>query len=133
MTLSFKLSNFFGFKQKRLLMKTFVEPQFVVTEVYEFQTKPNFYEDICWVSVLSYESLWVSNKSKFLWRHLFSLNLKLFTFISFKPEQILTKTFVESQFQVIYVYDFQTKANSYEDICWVSVWNCLSWRLSNKS
>ena len=130
MTLSFKLCNFLGFKQKRIPMKTFVEPQFVVTEVYEFQTKPNFYEDICWVSVLSYESLWVSNKSEFLWRHWFSPSLKLFMFISFKPEQILTKTFVESQFQV---YDFQTKANSHEDICRVSVWNYLSWRVSNKS
>ena len=31
------------------------------------------------------------------------------------------KAFVESQFEVIYVYKFQTKANSYEDICLVSV------------
>ena len=32
-------------------MKTFVEPQFVVTYVYEFETKPNSYEDICCASV----------------------------------------------------------------------------------
>ena len=31
------------------------------------------------------------------------------------------KTFVESKFEVIKVYAFQTKANSYEDICEVSV------------
>ena len=32
-------------------MKTFVESQFEVMEVYEFQTKVNFYEDICSVPV----------------------------------------------------------------------------------
>ena len=32
------------------------------------------------------------------------------------------KTFVESQFEVTWVYVFQTKANSYEDICCASVW-----------
>ena len=36
--------------------------------------------------------------------------------MSFKSEQILTKMFVESQFQVFQVYDFQTKANSDQDI-----------------
>ena len=42
-------------------------------------------------------------------------------FISFKQQRILMKTFVESQFEVIYVYEFQTKGNSDEDISWVSV------------
>ena len=32
-------------------MKTFVESQFEGFQVYEFQTKPNSYEDICWDSV----------------------------------------------------------------------------------
>ena len=35
-------------------------------------------------------------------------------------------TFVESQFEVIYVYEFQTKANADEDICRVSVWSYIS-------
>ena len=38
-------------------MKTFVETQFEVMRVYEFQTKPNSSEGICWVSVGSYISL----------------------------------------------------------------------------
>ena len=38
-------------------------------------------------------------------------------FMSFKQQRILMKRFVESQFEVIYVYEFQTKANSDEDIC----------------
>ena len=42
-------------------------------------------------------------------------------FMSFKQQRILMKTFVESQFDVIYVYEFQTKGNSGEDISWVSV------------
>ena len=42
-------------------------------------------------------------------------------FMSFKQQRILMKTFVESQFEVIYVYEFQTKGNSDEDISWVSV------------
>ena len=37
--------------------------------------------------------------------------------MSFKQKQILMKTFVESQFEDMKVYEFQTKANSYEDIC----------------
>ena len=37
--------------------------------------------------------------------------------MSFKQKRILMKTFVESQFEVIYVYEFQTTANYYEDIC----------------
>ena len=36
-----------SFKQKRILMKTFLESQFEVMEVYEFQTKANSYEGIC--------------------------------------------------------------------------------------
>ena len=36
-----------GFKQKHILMKTFVEPHFGVFQLDEFQTKPNSYDDIC--------------------------------------------------------------------------------------
>ena len=39
---------------------------------------------------------------------------------------------VNSQFEVMYVYEFQTKANSYEDICSVSVWSYVSLPDSNK-
>ena len=97
------------------------------------QTKANSYEDFCWVSVWSYVCLWVSNKIELLWRHLFSLSLKLCKFMSFKQMRILTKTFAGSQFEVIEVYEFQTKTNSVEDICWVSVWSYVSLRVSNKS
>ena len=38
-------------------MKTFFETQFEVMRVSEFQTKPNSYEGIYWVSVVSYVSL----------------------------------------------------------------------------
>ena len=37
--------------------------------------------------------------------------------MSFKQKGTLMQTFVESQFEVMYVYEFQTKANSYEGIC----------------
>ena len=47
-------------------MKTFVESQFEVRSVYEFQTKANSKEGICLVSVASYLTLQVSNKSEFL-------------------------------------------------------------------
>ena len=114
-------------------MNTFVEYQFEVIYVYDFQTKPNSYEDICWVSVWSYVSLSVSNQSEFSWTHLLSLSLKLSMFMSLKQNPILMKTFVESQFEVIWVDEFQTKANSYEHICWVSVWTYVSLSLSNKS
>ena len=40
-----------SFKQERILMKTFVAPHFEVIQLYEFQTKANFYKDISWVSV----------------------------------------------------------------------------------
>ena len=122
-----------NFKQNRILMMTFVESQFGVMSVYEFITKGNSYEDICWVSVWSYESLWVSNKSEFLWRHSLSLSLHLFKFMNFKQNQILMMTFVESQFGVMSAYLFQTKASSYEDICWVSVSSYVSLWVSNKS
>ena len=36
-----------NFKQKLILMKTFLESQFEVMEVYEFQTKVNSYADVC--------------------------------------------------------------------------------------
>ena len=42
--------------------------------------------------------------------------MKLCNFMSFKQKGILMQTFVESQFEVIYVYDFKTKPNSFEDI-----------------
>ena len=121
------------FKQKGILAKTFLRSQFKVTKVYVFQTKANSCEGICWASVWSYVNLWVWNKSEFLWRHLLSLSLNLCKFMTFKQKWIVMKTFFESQFEVIYVYEFQTKANSYEDICSVSVWIYLSLRVSNKS
>ena len=40
--------------------------------------------------------------------------MKLRKFISFQPKPSLLKAFVESQFEVMYVYEFQTKANSDE-------------------
>ena len=43
------------------------------------------------------------------------------------------KTFAGSQFEVMYVYEFQTKANSDEGICWITVWSYVSLRVSNKS
>ena len=39
------------FKQKRTLMKAFVKSQFEVMEVYEFQTKANSDENLCWLLV----------------------------------------------------------------------------------
>ena len=36
-----------SFKQKRILMTALLESQFEVIKVFEFHTKPNFYEDIC--------------------------------------------------------------------------------------
>ena len=98
-----------------------------------FETKVDSYEDISWASVWRWVSLWVSNKSQFLRRHILDVRLRLRNFMSFKPKWILLKTFFESQFQVIYVYEFQTKANSYEDICWVSVSSYISLWVSNKS
>ena len=75
-------------------MKTFVELQFEVMYIYEFQTKENSYV-----------------------RHLFSLSLKLCMFMSLKQNRMIMKTFVESLFEVIYVYVFQPKLDSYEGIC----------------
>ena len=145
-----------SFKQKPILMKTLVQLQFQVMSVDEFQTKVNSHADICWLSVWSYVfyefktksnsyeytcwvsvwssvSFWLSNKSEFLWTNLLSLNLKLSEFTSFKQRRILMKTFVESQFEVMYVYEFQTKPNSWEDICWVSVWSYLRLHVSTKT
>ena len=98
-----------------------------------FQTKADSYEDISWAPVWCCVSLWVSNKSQFLQRHVLGLSLKLRKFMSFTPKWILPTTFVESQFEVIYVYKFQTKANSYEDICLVSVWSYVSLWIWNQS
>ena len=90
-----------SFKQKPILMKAFVELQFEVMWLYEFQIKANSYKVICWVSVWNYVSLWVSNQSEFSWRHLLSLTLKLCKFMIFKQNRILMKTFVESHFEVM--------------------------------
>ena len=121
-----------SFKQKLILMKTFVESQFEVSSVYEFQTKANSHENIYSFSVWSYVNLWVSNKMEFLCRHLLSLSLKSCKFMSFKQNLILMNAFVESLFEVILVYMFQPKLNSNEDICWVWVWSHVSLRVSNK-
>ena len=113
-----------SFKQNRILMITFVETHFGVMSVYEFITKANFSEDICWVSVWRYESLWVqtkancdediclvsvwsflslwvSNQSKFSRRHLLGFSLKLCMFMGFKRNRTLMKTFLQSQFEVL--------------------------------
>ena len=122
-----------SFTPKWILPRTFVESQYEVIYVYKFQTKANSYEDICWVPVWSYVSLWIWNQSEFFWRHLLSLSLTLFNFTSFKQDRILMKTFVESQLEVIEVYEFQTKSNSYKDIFWVSVWSYVSLWVSKSS
>ena len=98
-----------------------------------FQTRANSYEGICWVLVWSYFSLRVSNKTEFLWRHLLSLSLNLCKFMSFKQKRFLVKAFAECQVEFIYVYEFQTKVDSYEGISWASFWNFLSLWVSNKS
>ena len=36
--------------------------------------------------------------------------------MTFKQKRILINAFVESQLEVIYFYEFQTNADSYEDI-----------------
>ena len=82
-------------------MKTFAESQFEVMSVYVFQAKANFYEDISWASIWTYVSLSISKKSEFLWRYSLSLTLKVSEFTSFKKNQIVIKTFVESQFEVM--------------------------------
>ena len=46
--------------------------------------------------------------------------------MSFKEKRILVNKFVESHFEVMYVYEFPTKASSYQDISWVSVWSYVS-------
>ena len=114
-------------------MKRFTELQFEVLSVYEFQTKANSYEDTCSISVWSYVNLRVSKESEFLWRHFLTLSFELCKFMSFKQKRILANTFFRSQFKVTKVYEFQTKANSDEDICWASVWSYVSLWVSNKS
>ena len=121
-----------------------------------FQPKLNSYENICWVSAWTYISskvskksdfewkhllglslklskFWVSSKTEYLWRHFLSFSLKLSKFTSFKQKRSLMKTFLESQFEVMSVYEFQAKANSFEDICWASVWSHVILWVSNKS
>ena len=132
LSLGLKLCKFKNFKKNRALMKALVLCQFEVLYVYEFETKANSYEDICWASVRSYIILWVSNKIEFWWTHLLSLSLKSCMFMSFKQKRIRIKTFVESQFEIMSVYEFQTKANYYEDNCWASVWFYVSLWVSKK-
>ena len=122
-----------GFKQKPIFMKTFFEPQFRFMWVYELQTQGNSSEDICWGWVSSYVNWSVSNKSEFLWINLLTLSLKLCNFMKFKQKRILMKTFIESQFEVMWVSEFQTKANCYEDIFLVSVWSFLRLWVSSRS
>ena len=132
-SLNLKLCKFMSFKQKRIILNKFVECQFEVLLVYEFKSKANSYEDIGWVYVWSYVCLWVSNKSEFFWINCLSLSLKYCKFMSFKQKLILMKTFLESQFEVMLLYEFQTKAKSYEDIGWASVWSFVSLSVSRKS
>ena len=122
-----------SFKEKPFLVKAFVECQVKVISVYEFQTKLDSYEDSSWALVWSCVSLWFSNKSQFLRRQILDLRLKLRKLMSFKPKWILPKTFFQSQCEVLYVYQFQTKGNSYQDICSVPVCSYLSLRVSNNS
>ena len=122
-----------SFKKSLIFIETFLESRFEVIKAYEFQTKANSSRGICWVFVWSYLTLGVSNKSEFLWRNLLSLSLKLSMFMTFKQKRILMKTFVESQFEVFEFHEFQTKANSHEDICWLSVWSYLCLWVSKKS
>ena len=53
--------------------------------------------------------------------------------MSFKEKRILMNKFVESEFEVTYLYEFPRKANSSEDISWVLVWSNLSLRVSKNS
>ena len=122
-----------SFKIQGILMKTLVDSQFRVMSFHEFHTNGNSSEDICWGSVLSYLSLRVSNKREILWRHFLCLSSKFSGFTSLKHQQIFMKTFVESQFEVMLVWKFQTKANYFEDICWASLWSYVSLWVSNKS
>ena len=127
------LHKFKNFKQKWILMKAFLESQFEVIYFYDFQTRANSYEDICWVSVWSYVSLWFWNQSEFSWRYLLSLILKLHKFMNFKQKWIFMKTLVESQLQVIEVYELETKSSSDEDTSWVSAWSYVSLWVSKQS
>ena len=101
LSLSLKLSKFTSFKQNPILMKKFVESQFEVIKLYYLERKADSYEDISWASVWSYVSLWVSNKSEYLRRHILGLSLNLPKFMSFKPKPSFLKTFVESHFDVM--------------------------------
>ena len=122
-----------SFKPKRILMKTFVEDQFEVMYVYEFQTKANSHEGICCVSVWSYLSWRALNKGEFLWTYLLSLSLNLCKFMSFKPKSILMRTFFNSQFNILEVFELQTKVNSCEYICWVSIWTYVFYEFQTKA
>ena len=121
-----------GFKPKRILMKTFVESQFVVMYVYEFLTKANSYENICLVSLWSYLSLRVSTKTEVFWRHLLSLSLKLYELNISNKIELIWRRLLSLSLKLSYFMSFETKANSFEDICWVSVSSYLILWVSNK-
>ena len=53
--------------------------------------------------------------------------------MSLKQNRILKMTFVDPQFGVMWVYEFLPKGNSYEDICWVSIWNYVRFGVSSNS
>ena len=50
--------------------------------------------------------------------------------MGFKEKRILMNKYVESQFEIMYVYEFPRKANYFEDNFWVSDWSYLSLRVS---
>ena len=73
-------------KPKPILLKAFFESQFEVIYGYDSQPKVNSYDDIFWVSVWSYVSLWIWNQSEFSWNDSLSLSLKLYKFMSWKQK-----------------------------------------------
>ena len=116
-----------SFKQKPFRMKTFVESQFEIISVYEFPTKANSYKGICWVSVLSYVILSVSNKSDLWWRHFWSsvwsyLSLRVSCKTEFLWRRLLSLSLKLSTFTTFK-----------QDICWFAVWSYVSLWVSNKN
>ena len=122
-----------SFKQKWILVQTFVHLQSEVMYVYEFQTKANSHEGICCVSVWSYLSWRALNKGEFLSTYFLSLSLKLCTFMSFKPKSILMRTFFNSQFNILQVFELQTKVNSRQYIGWLSFWTYVFYEFQTKA
>ena len=133
MILCLKLCKFMSFKKPKFLWRHFLSLSLKLCQFLSFKQKPNIINKFVEPHLWSYVSLWVSNESQFLWRHFLRLSLKLSKFTSFKQKEILMKTFVESHFEIMSVYEFQTKANSREDNCWASFWSYVSLWVSNKS